>query len=239
MKKRRARILALMLACTMTVLPCTEAAAATVYDVSGTEVSQVLFPGDSMTGIGVQMVQEEIPVELSDGTWTNDEDAIVYRAKSGDDGTIQLTAVGYTLKVIQGTAKQKKSEEDEEKKHHYQYTEEDQPEVSTDLAYYEEGAKVVLTADEPAEGMEFAGWSVESGELTLDDPSSASIVIEMPKDGAVIAAQYQEKQPEQYTVTVNNGTDTTGAGSYAAGSEVSIQAADRSGENLEFIGWNV
>ena len=241
MKKRRARILALMLACTMTVLPASDVMAATTYDVSGAEVSQVLFPGDSMTGISASVMQGDTPVDIVDGTWTNDKDAKVYLAKTAEDGSIQLETVGYTLKVKQGTVKQKKSEEDaeKEKKHHYEFTDEDRPEISTDLAYYEEGDKVVLTADEPAEGMEFAGWSVESGELTLDDAASANIVIEMPEGGAVIAAQYREKQPELYAVTVNGGKDVSGAGSYTAGSTVEIAAPDRSEENLEFAGWSV
>ena len=54
----------------------------------------------------------------------------------------------------------------------------------------------------------------------------------------VLSASYTtiETEPVTYQVTVNNGE---GSGSYTAGSEVTINAADRSSENLTFAGWNV
>lgn len=55
---------------------------------------------------------------------------------------------------------------------------------------YVAGATVSITADEPAEGMEFSSWTVDSGGVTLDDEASLSTTFTMPANAVEVTANY-------------------------------------------------
>lgn len=61
--------------------------------------------------------------------------------------------------------------------------------------YYEAGAEVVVYADEPAEGQEFAAW-VTSENLVLEDPSNPEAVFTMPAEGVKLTAAYKVAETE-------------------------------------------
>ncbi len=61
-----------------------------------------------------------------------------------------------------------------------------------------EGDLVHLVADDPAEGQDFAGWEVVSGEAQLADPSSFETTFAMPAGDVVVRATYTA---HEYTVS--------------------------------------
>ena len=56
---------------------------------------------------------------------------------------------------------------------------------------YQEEEEVTVTADAAAKGMEFAGWTVVSGNITLDDPMAKKITFTMPAEEVVLTANYK------------------------------------------------
>ena len=59
MKKRQKRIMGILLSCLLAASPVIQAAAATEYDASAGVSAQVLFPGDSLTGIAGALYKDE------------------------------------------------------------------------------------------------------------------------------------------------------------------------------------
>ena len=118
----------------------------------------------------------------------------VYCATLSEDGTLQITAVGYVLDVEHGTSK---SADGECGRH---------PDGIISLAtgrsrrrrwtraYYAQGDTVKLRADDPADGMEFKGWKCDTEGVTIADPTSAETTFTMPDKKVKITAEYQEKQ---------------------------------------------
>ena len=234
MKNRQKRLLALLLAGAMMALPVSQAFAETSYDASAGVEQRVLFPKDSLTGITAGLTVDGTQTEVSeDGSWTNTDDGKVYVAETAEDGSIQITQAGYELEVESGTASLK---DGDDTYHHYSFGDWEQPDDSLDRAYYQKGDMVTIKADEPKEGMEFAGWKCETDGVEIADASSAETTFEMLNRKVKITATYQESKPQEYVVTVNNGE---GSGSYEVGSEVTIAAPDRSAEGYEFTGWSV
>ena len=106
MKKRQRRIAALLLACAVASVPVSQAFAETTYDVAAGVDAQILFPKDCLTNIaGAVTVDGAEAVADENGSWTNADDAKVYCATLSEDGTLQITAVGYVLDVEHGTSK--------------------------------------------------------------------------------------------------------------------------------------
>lgn len=106
---------------------------------------------------------------------------------------------------------------------------------------YEESEWVTVTAnDRSEENLEFAGWYVDSMNVTLDDASAQSISFSMPAGSVTLTASYTEVPAEteaaSYEAVVNNGS---GSGTYEAGETVTVTAEDLSGEGSEFTGWFV
>ena len=94
---------------------------------------------------------------------------------------------------------------------------------------YTLGTSVIVTADPPAQGQQFAGWQGDTA--ILDDfrtsPTEALII----SHDVVITATYSALPT--YTVAVTNGT---GDGNYYAGAQVTI-VADPAPAGQQFTGW--
>ena len=219
MKKRQKKIFGILLSCLLAVSPVMQAGAATEYDAANGVNAQLLFPGDSLTGVGGAIVRGEETLSEG-GSWTNDDKGIVYAATSNpDNGTIELETVGYMLDVENGTS----STDAQISGNHYTFGEWEKPEVSTDRAYYPEGTTVKITAAEAPEGMEFSGWKTEDS-VDLADASSAETTFTMPDRRVTLTAEYQEIQEETQGTTeaVQNSTETSAP-----------ETAETSGETAE------
>ena len=194
MKKRQRRIAALLLACAVASVPVSQAFAETTYDVAAGVDAQILFPKDCLTNIaGAVTVDGAEAAADENGSWTNADDAKVYCATLSEDGTLQITAVGYVLDVEHGTSKSA-DENAETSGRHYQFGDWEKPETPVDRAYYAQGDTVKLKADDPADGMEFKGWKCDTEGVTIADPTSAETTFTMPDKKVKITAEYQEKQ---------------------------------------------
>ena len=194
MKKRQRRIAALLLACVVASVPVSQAFAETTYDVAAGVDAQILFPKDCLTNIaGAVTVDGAEAAADENGSWTNADDAKVYCATLSEDGTLQITAVGYVLDVEHGTSKSA-DENAETSGRHYQFGDWEKPETPVDRAYYAQGDTVKLKADDPADGMEFKGWKCDTEGVTIADPTSPETTFTMPDKKVKITAEYQEKQ---------------------------------------------
>ena len=95
---------------------------------------------------------------------------------------------------------------------------------------YPAGTVVKVTADPPAEGMQFSGWG---GDVAiLADPLSPTTTAIVPSTNVEVYPSYTATQ--KYTLTVNNGT---GDGSYSSGSRV-VVSADPPGQGRQFEIWD-
>lgn len=92
---------------------------------------------------------------------------------------------------------------------------------------YVEGASVTITANEPATGKKFSGWTIEG--ISGLDTTQTSITFNMPANAVTATANYEDIE---YTVTVNGGT---GAGTYKEGASVTITATVPTGKR--FVEW--
>ena len=194
MKKRQRRIAALLLACAVASVPVSQAFAETTYDVAAGVDAQILFPKDCLTNIaGAVTVDGAEAAADENGSWTNADDAKVYCATLSEDGTLQITAVGYVLDVEHGTSKSA-DENAETSGRHYQFGDWEKPETPVDRAYYAQGDTVKLKADDPADGMEFKEWKCDTEGVTIADPTSLETTFTMPDKKVKITAEYQEKQ---------------------------------------------
>ncbi|MFY9188916.1 MAG: S-layer homology domain-containing protein [bacterium] len=101
---------------------------------------------------------------------------------------------------------------------------------------FEQGATVTITANRAPDGQRFKEWQVISGGITLANSQEASTSFEMPANAVAITAAYEPIPATAYTVTVNGSyAVVTGAGSYAQGATVTINAGGRS--SYTFAGW--
>ena len=103
MKKRQRRLMGLMLVCMMTCLPAAQAYAQTDYETSAGVSDQILFPGDSLLNVtGAVMLDGEEKALEEDGSWKNKNEDKVYKANTAEDGSIEITEVGYVVEVQGG-----------------------------------------------------------------------------------------------------------------------------------------
>ena len=195
--KRQRRIAALLLACAIAGVPVSQAFAETAYDVAAGMDAQILFPKDSLTNIaGAVTVDGSEAAADENGSWTNTDDAKVYQATLTEDGTLQITSVGYMLDVEHGTSEStdESGEIAETAGKHYQFGDWEKPETPMDRAYYAQGDTVKLKADDPEDGMEFKEWKCDTEDVTIADPTSPETTFTMPDKKVEITAEYQEKQ---------------------------------------------
>ena len=92
---------------------------------------------------------------------------------------------------------------------------------------YVEGASVTITANEPATGKRFSGWTIDG--ISGLDTTQKSLTFNMPAKAVTATANYEDIE---YTVTVNGGT---GAGTYKEGDSVTITATVPTGKR--FVEW--
>lgn len=90
-----------------------------------------------------------------------------------------------------------------------------------------QGASVTITANAPATGKRFSGWTIEG--ISGLDTTQTSLTFNMPANAVTATANYEDIE---YTITVNGGT---GGGTYKQGDEVTVTAEDKEGK--EFVGW--
>ncbi|HEY5705410.1 MAG TPA: PA14 domain-containing protein [Terrimicrobiaceae bacterium] len=94
---------------------------------------------------------------------------------------------------------------------------------------YTLGTSVIVTADPPAQGQQFAGWQGDTA--ILDDFTSSPTEALIISRDVVITAAYSALPT--YSVAVTNGT---GDGNYYAGAQVTI-VADPAPAGQQFTGW--
>ncbi len=92
---------------------------------------------------------------------------------------------------------------------------------------YVEGASVTITANEPATGKKFSGWTIEG--ISGLDTTQKSLTFNMPANTVTATANYEDIE---YNLTVNGGT---GAGTYKEGASVTITATVPTGKR--FVEW--
>lgn len=97
---------------------------------------------------------------------------------------------------------------------------------------YGVGDKVSFTAEEAETGMEFKGWEVEEGNVSIRNPEKEQASITVPDEDVVINAIFE---PIEYKVTVNEGN---GTGVYTYGEQVKISAKD-SMDDIPFSHWTI
>ena len=90
-----------------------------------------------------------------------------------------------------------------------------------------QGASVTITANAPATGKKFSGWTIDG--ISGLDTTQTSLTFNMPANAVTATANYEDIE---YTVTVNGGT---GAGTYKEGASVTITATVPTGKR--FVEW--
>ncbi|MCD8336292.1 MAG: InlB B-repeat-containing protein [Lachnospiraceae bacterium] len=267
MKKMQRKILCLLLCCVMGCVPAAQVMAATSYEafaVSASEQKTVLFPGDSLTGIAdgtvITITNEEGTLSAENGTWTNPSDKdtayqVTYTdAVVAEDGSVAspaaicLTPAGYILTVAGGTSVSAwMSDQGATTNNHYSFTDEEKAAMtdaasSKDIAYYQSGETVTITAAEPDEGYEFAEWVIDSeDDVAIADPASAETTITMPGTKMTVTASYQEiveevteaAETEESAAAAESGSEDAGSSaqeSTAATEESAETGADNTAE---------
>ena len=84
--------------------------------------------------------------------------------------------------------------------------------ISLDRAYYQEGDTVSIKADDPEDGMEFAGWKYITDGVTITRSISAETTFQMVGRKVKITATYKEAAQESTMPLLINYGD--GSGSY-------------------------
>lgn len=243
MKKIQKRFLGLLLACMMICLPAAQALAAVSHDASAGTVDEILFPKDSLINVGLPLQMEADGTILeSTATWENTDEDRAFHAKTAEDGSaIVLSAAGYVLTVVDGTSA--KQDAPDETSNHYEFpTGEKEEGPQKDIAFYQNGDTVVLKADAEKDGLVFAGWTTEAEGVSFADASNPETTMTMPEKKVKVKATYQEAAAK-YTLTVNDGVLADGseisADGYTAGTQLTVNANDRTAEGLTFTGWSV
>lgn len=96
---------------------------------------------------------------------------------------------------------------------------------------YKTGDEVTIAADEEQEGMEFSGWDIEDGSVSLEHANKPKTSFIMPDDDVEVSATYKALQ---YSLQVKDGQ---GSGQYEFHKKVTITADDKEGET--FHQWEV
>ncbi len=100
---------------------------------------------------------------------------------------------------------------------------------------YISGTLVNITANPPAAGQAFEKWITDNGG-SFGDAGNPDTTFTMPSNAVTITATYKAVPVATYNVVVNSSyAGTSGAGSYAQGTAVTIHAGSQSG--YLFIGW--
>lgn len=199
MKRKQRKIMSLFLAGMMLCIPTSQALAETAYEADSGISGQLLFPNDSLVNLTSGVAVEGEEVALDGNSWTNQEKGIVYWAESDEDGMIQITKEGYMLVVVGGMSA-KYDPEEETPDHHYENPDKEASETKKDIACYDADETVRLIADEPEEGMVFAGWTAETEGVSFGDSSASDTTIKMLDKKVRVIANYEPAPAEEPTV---------------------------------------
>lgn len=225
----------------MICLPAAQAMAAVSHDVSAGAAGEILFPGDSLINVGLPVILDGAEAVETSGTWENTDEDKVFRAEMAEDGSaIVLSAAGYVLTVVDGTSAKQDAPDD--LSNHYEFPEgEKEDDAQKDIAFYQNGDTVKLKADAQKDGLVFAGWTTEAEGVTFADASSPETTMTMPEKKVKVKATYQEAAVK-YTLTLNDGVLADGSEidpeGYDAGTQLTVNAIDRTAEGLVFAGWS-
>lgn len=233
MKKRQKRLASLLLTCVMVCTPVSQALAETAYEASAGVSGQLLFPQDSLTNVPLAVAVDGQEAVLEEGgIWKNTDENKVYSAQTDENGVIQLTQEGYVL-VVEGGVSEKNNTEEETPDHHYQFREEEKPEITKDIASYEQGETVKLKADEPEEGMVFAGWTSDTEGVSFADASAAETTLTMLDKKVVVKATYEpapveteavvESEPEVVDIPAESETPAVSSENPADGEDITVE----------------
>ena len=99
----------------------------------------------------------------------------------------------------------------------------------TGAGTYKEGASVTITANAPATGKKFSGWTIVG--ISGIDTTQTSLTFNMPANDVTATANYEDIE---YTITVNDGTADKTKAKY--GESVTV-TANEPAEGKEFVGW--
>ena len=172
---------------------------AAAEDVGG----KVLFPGDSVSDItAVYLGPDGTAQDVSSGSWTNSSTSQAYTMSGveGEEGALWLEPAGFVLTVNGGTSKMTGTD-GTDSSNHYQPKDESElsGDVSKDIAYYQNGADVTVTADAAQEGKVFDHWEVDSANVSLTDANASETNFTMTDSAVVLTAVYADASTEALT----------------------------------------
>lgn len=106
--------------------------------------------------------------------------------------------------------------------------------------FYAKDEQIIITANAPADGMEFSGWDVSPAETVVTDKTRSVTILTMPDKDVAVVALYKPKgssseNSNYHSLLVHNGS---GSGSYVAGAQIII-TANEPGRGQTFSGWTV
>lgn len=106
--------------------------------------------------------------------------------------------------------------------------------------YYAKDEQIIITANAPADGMEFSEWDVSPADTVITDKTRSVTIITMPDKDVAVVAVYKPKgtgsdNSGYHSLLVHNGS---GSGSYVPGAQIII-TANEPGRGQTFSGWTV
>ena len=108
---------------------------------------------------------------------------------------------------------------------------------------YAEGETVTISANAPADGMQFSGWTGAEGlTFTSGSVSTAQAAFTMPAADVTLTASYEAIADVKYIITfhANGGAGTMNPISVSAGKPVDLPACGYAApEGLQFAGWSL
>ncbi len=191
MERKIKRVLSILIAAFLVVCPVMEAVAANQYSVETEDVNgKTLLPGDSVSGLTgpVYLGDEWAEVQLTDGTWTNDQDRpyTITLLSDEDGGGFWLKPAGYQVTVTGGTSrlvKEDGSQEGEEA-------------ASKASAWYAAGDQVHISADPASDGSVFEHWEADNEGVAFADSYAAETSFTMPEGSVTVTAVFVQPEPQ-------------------------------------------
>lgn len=83
--------------------------------------------------------------------------------------------------------------------------------------YYAPGEQIIITADEPARGQEFSGWTVSPANTVVTDKTLSAMIVTMPNNDVALIANYKARSSNGSTVVPTGSGSNTNRPSGGAG----------------------
>jgi len=100
------------------------------------------------------------------------------------------------------------------------------------------GDEVTITADAPAAGKYFAGWTIQTGGMTLADPAKPSTTFTMPAAEVGVTANFEDILTTNISFDANGGTGSMLSQQIDTGSPQALTANAFTRTDVPFVGWN-